>query len=268
MEIAHCVVALVDVLGFKDLWDVKEENIVKIQEIYEELIDITGESLVGESVSYILEGGDILTIHVNYFIFSDTILIWQAIPKDFGDENSNDIIIIFLRAIQSLFLNAINCRIPLRAGVAIGDCIFNPFRTGIIRFSPGFSPMIKGEGVFLGMPIVNAYMVENAQEWIGIGFHKSFINYIGINNCELYGLVKYDIPSKNKGLKLNYTLPWITWGDRLDEILREEIKNLQFRKDLNNKNRKKIILKYENTLKYHEKLKKSEKFQGVLQIDN
>lgn len=253
---ANYVVAMVDVLGFRDLWRINEESIVKMNNIYQNLINTTGEALTSESISYILPCKKIHTIHSSYVMFSDTILIWQELHKDI--DISKDLIVIFLRSLSSLFMNAITQNIYLRGGVAIGDCIINHSRTGEFRFSPGETSSFRGEAIFLGMPIVHAYELENAQEWIGIAFHQSFINYIGEEHCQSFGLVKYKVPLKNEKIQVYYALPWLISNGNAEKeigILEKSIDKLQSRDDIFEDDRDKVIKKYRNTIDFIKQIK-------------
>jgi hypothetical protein len=93
---------------------------------------------------------------------------------------------------------SIEREMPLRAGIAFGPCVIDPSRE-----------------LYIGQPIVDAYDVEQAQEWVGAALHTSceaapaFLRLSNQDpaapNHEMF--VKYAVPSKPE-----YSLAWtIDW---------------------------------------------------------
>ncbi len=101
-----------------------------------------------ESLSYKIDGRRIrIAEHVSTFTFSDTILLFTK-----GDEPEDLRSILF--SCLELFSLLLNQRIPVRIGVAHGLFIFN-----------------QEEYAFVGPPLVEAYRLGEAAQWLGIVLH-------------------------------------------------------------------------------------------------
>ena len=122
---------------------------------------------------------------LNRVVFSDTILMWalvgetmELLPGILGR--------LVARAMDSM---------PLRAGLAFGDCVIDP-----------------ANELYVGQPIIDAYHTEQAQEWVGGAFHPSCWRRPGLRDvlCRGYerSAVKYAVPVKAGAEPLDYALNW------------------------------------------------------------
>ena len=90
-----------------------------------------------------------------------------------------------------------NSFIELRAGISYGKAI--------IRLDPDFK-----NNIIIGKPIVESYISEGNQKWMGIGFHNSMTSFLEDNSFTFIETYKIPVKSKNKKYKLsNYTVSWI-----------------------------------------------------------
>ena len=123
-------------------------------------------------------------------VFSDTILCWahageavEILPVVIGQ--------IMARAVGSM---------PLRAGLAFGECVIDP-----------------ANDIYIGQPIIDAYRTEQAQEWMGGAFHPSCWTMHGLLEklCKGYerSAVKYAVPVKTAATRLEYALNWPLLAD-------------------------------------------------------
>jgi hypothetical protein len=84
---------------------------------------------------------------------------------------------------------------PLRAGLAFGDCVIDP-----------------ANELYVGQPIIDAYHTEQSQEWVGGAFHPSCWRRPGLRDalCRGYegSAVQYAVPVKAGAEPLEYALNW------------------------------------------------------------
>jgi len=178
---ARRFVGCFDVLGFTKY--VKSTPLEDVLAAYEHLL---------QNARYFTEipvihsaggGGGVDLERVPYQIFSDTILVWSA---DSGGEHTQN----FLQSCCCLVAASVRARLPLRGGVAYGECLMDTFG-----------------GRYIGRAIVDAHETEAIQEWIGVGLHEScFASPIGKNLAKFEDVVSYKVPVKKKA-----SSPWCQW---------------------------------------------------------
>jgi len=233
-------VAMLDILGFKNL--LKQR---RIREIHQLINDLFISARIGTNRDYTATINGVIKRHpavrLNYFIFSDTILIWKDYQdvKDEGEiiEGRCELFREFNHGISMVLENALLRKIPIRGGIAFGITIINIDNQG------------KNNEI-IGQPIVDAYLVGEAQNWVGVSFHSSCLPFIE-QGCDPT-VIKYDdipyhkkrLKSINNGSETNYSLEW--GGQQnvkkiLDDIL-NELKE--------NHTSKKILKKYKNTIDF------------------
>jgi hypothetical protein len=92
--------------------------------------------------------------------FSDTVLLYSRPLRlshiELHTEVDRREASNFLRFCAFLLADSVVAGLPLRGAVAYGDCVCIPTR-----------------GVFFGQPIVDAYLLESQQDWIGVALHES-----------------------------------------------------------------------------------------------
>jgi len=225
-------IAFCDVIGFKNL--IMSEKLVKIANNYNKLI--LEVKKIASRVS-IPELNYFKDYELNNAIFSDTILVWSDVfNKTFDNIWKYDH--YFLNMVSLLFNVGIKYDLPLRIGIAYGECIIEPEKN-----------------IFLGLPLINAYYTEGEQEWIGIGCHpsclespiKSKLCFSTQEGIQLGPLIYYPVPIKNRcNFSINYTLNWINW---FSDIQKEKVEDyIKFK--IVNTEKKNNNLKWKHTLDY------------------
>jgi len=133
---------------------------------------------------------------LHHAVFSDTILVWSGVAghndRDPGFGST------FFMHLARLFGEAIQRDLPLRMGVAFGECCIHQSR-----------------GIYVGQPMVDAYLTEQAQDWVSAACHPScesaphFANLRLLARKQAGPLVEYEIPCKPmSGQRLNLALDW------------------------------------------------------------
>jgi len=150
-------VAFFDILGFKDLVMRSSHS-----EIYEKLNGISKtkkwlENLANESdVQDKIGNGEIYTVS-----FSDSIVLFS---KNDDFENFK----FFLVAVRWLFAKAIENNTPMKGGIAYGEISLN-----------------KSEQIYFGQAIIDAYLIEEDVNYLGVTAHNSIDKYINDNEDSL-----------------------------------------------------------------------------------
>ncbi|SRR6266487_1107142 len=174
----------------------------------------------------VLEQGRSYVQRVNTTVFSDTILMWC---RDSARELDG-----LLVASAALMASAIDEGWPLRGGVAYGDAVLT------IR-----------DRIFVGPAIVDAFLMEQSQKWVGAALHPSVLAHpkfgqsIRQHDC----VTRYPVPTgwSKKRLSTDYAIHWgpfSTRGRRTLEKLAAPIKDVGVRR------------KYRSALRYlHTKCK-------------
>lgn len=176
MPAAPYLIAMCDVLGFTSL-----VATAPLDEIHERYLALVAQ-LEPHPLFRIKTGTHEREIVLNRVVFSDTILMWapagdamELLPNVLGQ--------IMARAMGSM---------PLRAGLAFGDCIIDP-----------------ASELYVGQPIIDAYHTEQAQEWVGGAFHPSCWRRPGLRDAlSERSAVKYPVPVKAGAEPLEYALNW------------------------------------------------------------
>jgi hypothetical protein len=83
-------------------------------------------------------------------------LIWhKSTPENLSKDPGE----IFFKSLGSIIAASIMHDLPLRLGVAYGECYIH-----------------KKFNVYIGKPIIDAYQLSEAQDWIGGAIHNTCIN--------------------------------------------------------------------------------------------
>lgn len=230
-------VAMLDILGFKDL--LKQRGIEAIHQLIRALFRSAREgssrdhTMTVNGVTY-----RIPAVRLNYFIFSDTILVWKDCEESNVEEKEIesrcDLFREFNHGISMLLERALLKKIPLCGGIAFGRTIIQ----------------IDEEGQnheIIGQPIVDSYLLGEAQDWVGIAFHSSCLSFIK-KKCDPT-VKEYPIPYNKEKLKhldngkeTNYSLEW---GGNVKEVLNEFLEKLR-----SEGVSEKILKKYINTIDF------------------
>lgn len=231
-------IAICDILGFKNLMYTTPLNKIISDFLYLQHRTKQDTQIPIFHVDKNL-GFKVINEQVGYVYFSDTILLWTETQIHMDVMNFFDVV----GRILSL---SISLELPLRIGIAYGDTYINP-----------------STNTYLGIPIINAYLTEQNQEWVGGACHISCLEYSHFNEIlkiEPKLLVDYKIPVKSsftlksllyfKYLKLkknnfisNYAVAWHTFDSAL---LDDTLLKLQ-----NKSSKRSVIIKYKNALIFY-----------------
>jgi hypothetical protein len=200
------LVAVCDVLGFRGI--VARTPLNYLAEQYGSLIkDIKG-PLRNRWLQEKPSGREILHKHdVRLFIFSDTLLLWTGsmhAEDSFSNRAYNlERTFAFFRSVALLIGIGLRDGFPLRIGIAFGSAYTD-----------------RQSQRFLGQALIDAFDVEESQDWIGVACHGSCdanpaMRLLGsappvgphvITLDDL--LIRYEIPLKSQTKTRAWTVDW------------------------------------------------------------
>ncbi len=264
MKQKRTFVAVIDVLGFSSRIT-KENGLDETYNLYKKLVQIVNTQSTTKVSRGWVKGDEFQPFH-KFFdvqIFSDSMVIFPnsrglekkeaALLEEMFDElpmpdapnrkspreivkasSRYQVFDMYFRSLTYLFQRALKNGIPLRGAVAYGNVIIN-----------------KGEGIFLGKPIVDAHKLEEAQDWLGIAIHPSCYEKFESLNSEI---LKFWFSEHSPKVKSDYTekIKYVlNWAQNENiEIDPQIIVNLkQMRNDSKDEE---VINKYDNTINYVE----------------
>lgn len=224
-----------DVLGFGDL--VMSSSLEHVVDRYGGLLMVANQ--VRRRASSIFADPVENTASVRATILSDAIILTSAEVRPSRTVVDLGPISDFFEAMSSVLQASVIVGLPLRAGVAFGECYVD-LRTGI----------------FVGRPIVDAYRAEGHQEWIGGACHVSCEESPYFDRIrEWSNVVPYDVPTKparggtvDPATRLRYAVPWCSPFRPIIEELREHVAAM--RSDLGEDIPSSVLRKYDNTLTF------------------
>lgn len=194
-------VAFLDLLGFKDKVMRKTH-----QEIYDELSKISRLKELVEKKSSLKSKKRFWDADVYVVSFSDSIVIFS---KNDSFENFE----YFLIALRALFSNSIREKIALKGGFAHGEISLN-----------------KAEQIYFGQPIIDAYLIEEDVNYLGVVAHSSIDNYLKIHqdqheNSEITQKLIFEDKTNLKCGKISHlNLDWFILSQREHDKLKPEEK--------------------------------------------
>lgn len=203
---ANCVpqkrfIAFCDVLGFRSL--VMTQELAELGRTYAEILRRVKGSRISFKTYPSPNPGVPQRYQAGTVVFSDSILVWSD-PVPAPEPGAEGHYFAYLGA---LFGCALHGGLPLRVGVAYGDCIVDP------EF-----------GLYVGRPIIDAYETEELQDWVGIACHVScfespqgkYLCMRGASNGWQVGpLIEYDVPlktGKSAGQPVRHSIDWPHWS--------------------------------------------------------
>lgn len=127
-------------------------------------------TLFGETVG--------VTKQAPYLFVSDGILLWC---DEDGDADS------FIRICTSLLGDSVRRGLPMRGAIAFGETIIDP-----------------PSSTYLGQPLVDAYLTEQSQEWVGAAIHPSAVDALAGHE----DVAAYEVPTKPGTPDLRHALLW------------------------------------------------------------
>jgi hypothetical protein len=143
-------VAFLDILGFKDLVMRKSHD-----EIYTILNQISKtKKLIEDATKLETISNSMIDVEIYVVSFSDSIVV-------FSKNDSLDNFRYFLLAVRWFFAGAFNKMIPIKGSIAHGEISLN-----------------KTEQIYFGQPIIDAYLMEEDLNYMGIVAHNSIDEYM------------------------------------------------------------------------------------------
>lgn len=134
-------VAFLDILGFKD-YVLRHD----IDDVYKRLQTLNALRSEDDSSDYDYEEGK----RIKFTIFSDSIFI-------FSKDDSFTNLRYFLTYVKRVMRMALRAEIPLKGAIAYGDIIVD-----------------EEQNLFCGQPIIDAYLLEEDLQYMGVVFHHTF----------------------------------------------------------------------------------------------
>lgn len=222
-------IAFLDILGFKDL--VLNNSHLRLVDLYEKIFSLGIQiSLAGGKINIVDQKGKKTAIPaleksmVNSLIISDSVLLWT-------DDSSMKSFVDLIIVVRYLLHRSILSGFPLRGAIVEGEL-------SILRkeFSLKTS---NTQLTFIGKGLVDAYMLENKQEWAGcivdencIKIYNEYVEKYKNDYSDLADidylirrnlLIKYEVPYKKGPIKNEYVINWPKIGTR--QISERQIKN-------------------------------------------
>jgi len=143
---------------------------------------------------------------------------------------------MFLMSLKNIMQTSIRKQIPLRGACAFGEMVVN-----------------REKGFFIGKPVLDAVMLEQAQDWLGFSIHPScssvpLFSHMLSRNGDPW-LRKYSPPLKRKyKVEISFALNWIT--GKTGAIDNSLINSLHLMRDNCDEKCETELLKYDNTLSF------------------
>lgn len=188
------VLVFLDVLGFRQI--VQERPLDQLNEEYRELLKLKRHAGVVPVLS--IQGVD--RWRSPSAVFSDTIVFWADATPEGADSLLTTCSVLIAEALQRGW--------PLRGAIAAGECVLD-----------------REERVFVGRPIVDAYLLEGAQEWVGASLHPSCLQHsrVGELMAANDNVRKYDVPMKGAySHRIDHAVEWgsriLDWQEKLTAL--------------------------------------------------
>ena len=157
-------IAILDILGFKDL--VNENAHQELLNIYK-LFTTTINDCLADFKSNIIDNEhetkiitDLTNVKINSVIISDSIIFWS-------DDNSTDSFFEMLITIRHALRFGIFHGIPMRGGFTVGEFSIIDEKLDTKSYNQNIT--------FFGKGIVDAYNLEQSQDWAGCVIHEDCI---------------------------------------------------------------------------------------------
>ena len=179
--------ALFDILGFKDL--IRNDQLDSVYRVFLAVKDIKDNTKeMTEHLEALLEPG-VVTV-VNY---SDSFLIYTLDINDIEQRRIDKAFHALLAACDSLFIAANENSLPLRGSITVGD-------------------IIVSDNLVIGKPVVEAYEMEQQQEWIGCWVSRNALDLLSKEalegHIEEQAIVEYKIPLKKGNVGKMFAYNW------------------------------------------------------------
>jgi hypothetical protein len=200
----HCI-AMLDILGFRQLVKTR-----RLSWLVDQLDFLFAAAEPKEASCGLLSADDRVRerdLTLGHLHFSDTLMLWTP-PMDTEDGDFNVLAFSHIcNTVANLIALALINGVPLRGGLALGECYINPAKQ-----------------LAVGQPIVDAYLLEQEQEWLGAAVSTEQLcepsAYEHLD--EGCGLVRYDVPTKTTPSHELFALDW-TRIARMPKIVTQKL---------------------------------------------
>ncbi|MEO6883159.1 MAG: hypothetical protein ABI199_03940 [Bacteroidia bacterium] len=200
-------VAFLDILGFKEFimrnsHDEVYEQLTKISNLTEFLANIPRYNIVDNKIDQIVYYKDFIEIAT----FSDSFII-------FSNNDSIRNYKIFTSIVNNFYANALKFKIPLKGGFAHGEISID-----------------KSKNIYFGQPIIDAFLLQEDVNYIGIVAHHSIDVFLKNNLAEISKSINFEAHffEEKTPLKSGYVnhlnLNWFELAGRYKQI---EISNMK-----------------------------------------
>ena len=191
-------VAFLDVLGFKDY--VLRHS---IDEVYNRLQTLNGFRPEEGERDYDSDAEK----RIKFSIFSDSIFIFT---RDDGFVTLRH----FLSYVKRVMRMALRSEIPLKGAIAYGDIVVDEERN-----------------LFCGQPIIDAYLLEEDLQYMGVVFHHTFEEaYNNLSDTQynrILGWIKEEPTLFKYGKRVHLNLDYRTSGSKIYD-LKEDVMNQRY----------------------------------------
>jgi hypothetical protein len=190
--IAHRWIAMLDILGFRQLVKTRQLSWLVRQLDYLFAAAEPKEASCG----FLSADGRMRkqNLTLGHLHFSDTLMLWTP-PLEAYDHDVNFAAFSHIcNTVANLIALALVNGLPLRGGLAFGECYIN-----------------SAKQLAVGEPIVDAYLLEQEQEWLGAAVSAEQLHEPATSEqLEWSGLslVRYRVPTKTT---LSYELLAVDW---------------------------------------------------------
>ena len=171
-------------VAFFDMLGMKQAMLRNVDEAWGALCDINAaKKRIYEIAIEVKDTNQIIKDRVQTFFFSDTVIIFT-----YSDEPEDLYSILTLSS--ELFSNALHRCVPLRGAIAHGKFYFN-----------------LEEYLFLGKPLITAYKLGEACQWLGIVVDDSVAKMaekLAINEI----IIQWNVPLKKNKVQRLYVINW------------------------------------------------------------
>jgi len=180
-------IALFDILGFKNL--INHDN---LEDIYKVFLKVS--SMINDYRDTQKHLGALMEPKIVSMInYSDTFLIYTKNIDGLEQSSIDEVFHVLLAACDFLFIAANESELPIRGAISVGDIILS-------------------DDVVIGKPIVEAYEMEQQQEWIGCMVSSNALGAISSgakdNHIKDLAIVEYEIPCKKGKVERLFAYNW------------------------------------------------------------
>lgn len=176
--IAYRWIALLDILGFRHMLETR--SLADVAFLVERLVAAARPR--DRELHYAIgRTSKTKNLKLGHLHFSDTILLWTPPLHRKDTELNTQLVLNLCQSVANLIGMALINGLPLRGGLAEGECYID-----------------SKKQIVVGQPVVDAYRLEQEQEWIGAALRSEKRPNIHDFDCFADWLVEYPVPTKKQ----------------------------------------------------------------------